>query len=237
MKKNNNKLKLDRVNFFESIADEFENLDNKYDVTRRLEVIFDELLADYNLSDLKVLDAGCGYGAFTTELVRKGAKVTALDISEKLVNKVMEKTKCDGMVANACDLSHMPANSYDLIVSSEMIEHTISPAKVISELCNLLKPGGIIVVTTPNKVWQPVVRLAAFLHLRNFDGLENFPSWNDFENYFKQANIEILEHVGLHAWPFQLGLHSASRWFDHKNGKSFMAKIMINQAILGIKPN
>lgn len=46
--------------FYQTIADEFEGLDNPHDIARRLQVVFDGLLAGTDLRGRRVLDAGCG---------------------------------------------------------------------------------------------------------------------------------------------------------------------------------
>jgi hypothetical protein len=70
-------------------------------------------------------------------------------------------------------------------------------------------------LSTPNLVWQPLVRLASRLRLRPFEGLENFSSWRSLRDVIG-ANRGIVEReYGLHLWPFQLGFHELSRAADH----------------------
>ena len=53
-----------------------------------------------------------------------------------------------GLIADAYKLPFNP-NTLDCIVASEIMEHTFNPEKFISNLLNVLKPGGKIIITTP----------------------------------------------------------------------------------------
>src|SRR5262249_27944869 len=84
--------------FYQSIADEFEGLDHPYDVARRLEVVFDELLEGASPRGRDVLDAGCGYGAFARRASARRANVVACDIAEKLVRRARASVSRHGVV-------------------------------------------------------------------------------------------------------------------------------------------
>src|ERR1700752_1968318 len=58
--------------FYDTIADDFDALMNPYDLERRLDVVFGELLSGRPLSARTVLDVGCGTGAFTLAAVERG---------------------------------------------------------------------------------------------------------------------------------------------------------------------
>jgi len=103
---------------------------------------------------------------------------------------------------------------FDLVVSSECIEHTPTPSDALRQMARVLKPGGHLAISTPNLLWSPVVKLASAVRLRPFDGLENFSTWKSLRVPLEQEGIEILREQGLHLFPFQLGLHALSRWCD-----------------------
>ena len=87
--------------FYQTIADEFEGLDNPYDIARRLQIVFDELLEGASLDGRRVLDAGCGYGAFSRWASARGAKVVSCDIAEKLVRQASATARSRGVVGDA----------------------------------------------------------------------------------------------------------------------------------------
>lgn len=226
------KYKDENTYFFKSIADRFEELDNQYDVTTRKNVVFNEFLSDKQLINKLVLDAGCGYGAFSVELAKRECRLVSSDLIFELTSKTVNKTKNNGVVADTLSLPFLD-NSFDIVISSEMIEHTPNPENVIFELIRILKPGGYIVITTPNKIWQLVVRAASALHLRNFNGIENFLGFRQMENILEKAQVNIILHKGIHLFPFQLKfLQNLSKLTDEKFGYRFLGRFMINQAVL-----
>jgi|ERR1039458_1422301 2-polyprenyl-6-hydroxyphenyl methylase/3-demethylubiquinone-9 3-methyltransferase len=220
--------------FYQTIADHFEGWDNPYDIRRRLEVVFDELLDGQGLQGKFVLDAGCGYGAFSRVLAKKGARIVSCDIAEKLVRLASSKYQTRGVVGDAIQLGFAD-NSFDLVITSEMIEHTLSPTAALHEMARVLKPGGTLILTTPNRVWQGVVVLASRLKLRPFEGIENFLGWQELERACAVNALEISAHIGFHPWPFQLKLWSLSQAVDKRFGHGAWARFMINQAILARK--
>src|SRR5689334_12983673 len=81
----------DKSRFYDSIASDFDQIMNHYDLQRRLEVVFDQLLAGKNLTGLRLLDAGCGTGYFSRRAVSSGAAVTSVDIGVNLLKEVRKK--------------------------------------------------------------------------------------------------------------------------------------------------
>ena len=223
-----------RALFYERIADSFEGLDNPADVARRLHVVFDECLAPTSLAGMRTLDAGCGYGAFSVAAARRGARVVSVDIGTRLVARAAARARSRGVVTDAGALAFRD-ECFDVVISSEMIEHTEAPLAVVRELGRILRVNGLLVLTTPNRVWQGVVRAASRLHLRPFRGLENFVSWRELERACAAAGLDILAHRGFHPWPFQLGLGRAARAVEARLAHRGAARLMVNQVIVAGK--
>ncbi len=87
------------------------------------------------------LDVGCREGAQTRWLEQRGYRVTSIDV-EKLFDAA------DVVDANE-PLPYADA-SFDVVWCSEVIEHLADPAFSLGEMRRVLKPGGTLVVTTPN---------------------------------------------------------------------------------------
>lgn len=220
--------------FYEGIADRFEGLDHPADVRRRLDVVFDECLAHTPLAGKRTLDAGCGYGLFSAAAAARGATVVSLDLGERLVARARARAGSRGVVADACNLA-LRDESFDVVIASEMLEHTPTPRRAIEELARSVKVDGLLVLTTPNRAWQGVVRAASRLRLRPFRGLENFVGWDELERACAAAGLEVVAHVGFHPWPFQLGLGRLARRVETWFGRGRAARWMVNQAVLARK--
>lgn len=221
--------------FYDTIADTFEGLDHPHDIQRRLEIVFDELLDDAALHGRRVLDAGCGYGAFSRMARKRGARVVSCDIARNLVFRASTTASSHGVVGDACALGFRN-EAFATIISSEMVEHVERPLDAVKELARILEPGGLLLITTPNRPWQGIVRLASRLGLRPFHGLENFLWRSELKAACTTCDLQVLRHIGFHAWPFQLGFPGLSRWVDRRLGGGPWAKLMINQAVLARKP-
>lgn len=101
---------------------------------------------------LQILDAGCGDGRFSN-LLSKYGHVTACDLADKGVTK--GHTNYPSVSFYEVDLSRqLPMNyfsePFDMIISTEVIEHIFDQQIYIQNLVQCLKPGGCLILTTPN---------------------------------------------------------------------------------------
>ncbi len=224
----------DKTLVHERLGDRFGAALSEYDSARRVAVLVDRFLPPERVKGKTALDVGCGLGHFSQRLVESGARVTACDIGPQLVGRTMERCPCEGVVADALSLTErFGPERFDVVVSSECIEHTPEPARALREMAGVLKPGGYLAVSTPNLAWLPVVKAATALRLRPFDGFENFSTFSSIRRTLEHASVKVLEEVGLHLWPFQLPLHGLSRWVD--DHCQFARGLMINLCVSGQK--
>ena len=221
--------------FYDSIADTFDDVMNGYDVTRRLEVVFDEFLAGVDLRGKKVLDAGCGTGRFSERACRRGGAVTSVDIGPRLLQRVRGRCATDVVCSDVTRLS-LPDDYFDVVISSECIEHTTSPQATVSELIRVCKPGGRLIITCPNRVWRWSCTLAHVAKIRAYQGLENWPGWYQLRGWITQSGGKIIDNTGIHLFPFVIGasqplLRRLDRW-----GRT-LGPLYVNQAFLAVKTN
>jgi len=98
----------------------------------------------------KVLDAGCGDGELGKMLKDfKKVDVYGVDISRKGV-EIAKKKGLRGKVADISKKIPYADNSFDLVFASEAIEHVMNPDVFLKEIRRVVKPGGHILITTPN---------------------------------------------------------------------------------------
>jgi 2-polyprenyl-3-methyl-5-hydroxy-6-metoxy-1,4-benzoquinol methylase len=212
----------------------FDELMDDYDVGRRTDVLVAQFLGPANINGKLVLDAGCGVGGLTRALVAGGARVIALDVGARLAATTRSRYGCSAIVGTITALG-VGSNTFDAVLSSEAIEHTPDPETAVLELYRVVKPGGHLVVSTPNRLWQAPVRAASALGLRPFDGFENFLWPAQLRRTLERAGARVEDHRGLHLWPFQIRpLRRASRWVDRYGAP--LLPLMINQCIHCVKP-
>ncbi len=106
--------------------------------------------------EIKICDLGCGRGWLSSELLKFGA-VTGVDLSTDAVKKASTEWP-DVEFISANILEWRPAENFDLVVSSEVIEHIPDHDLFSRTVSHLLREGGFLVLTTPNgklrEIWD-----------------------------------------------------------------------------------
>jgi SAM-dependent methyltransferase len=100
----------------------------------------------------RLLENGCGIGLYLEHLKPLGCEVFGLEYDYD--RAVLAKSKADNILGAAGEALPLPDNSFDLILSNEVIEHVIDDQKVIEEMVRTLLPGGRMIIFCPNR-WYP----------------------------------------------------------------------------------
>lgn len=102
----------------------------------------------------RVLDHGCGRGEFTQFLGSLGFQAVGLDISgSAIVYNRRDFPGLEFVQAEADAPAPFPAGSFDALWSSEVVEHVYDVQGIFAEFARLLRPGGLLVLTTPYHGW------------------------------------------------------------------------------------
>lgn len=100
-----------------------------------------------------VLDLSCGEGYGSYLMSDHAAYVTGVDISKETINHAVKKYKKSNLTFVECDALELvfPSNSFDVVVSFETIEHLTDQHKMVKEIKRVLRPGGKLLISSPNK--------------------------------------------------------------------------------------
>ncbi|HET7142553.1 MAG TPA: class I SAM-dependent methyltransferase [Anaerolineales bacterium] len=96
-----------------------------------------------------VLENGCGVGMYVEKLTGLGSRVIGLEYD--LERAVEARVNSDGIINAAGEFIPLPSQTFDLILSHEVIEHVQDDRAAIREMHRLLKPGGRAVIFCPNR--------------------------------------------------------------------------------------
>ena len=222
-----------KLYFYDTIAARFDAVMNPYDLNRRLEIVFDELLGGEDIRGRQLLDVGCGTGWFSQCAVQRGAYVTSLDIGLSLLQQTRAKADTDLVAADACALPFR-TGMFDVVVSSECIEHTLDPRLAAAEICRVTRPGGLVLITVPNRLWRFSATVAALLKLRPYEGYEHWVGWRELQHALRRAGVEVRRIRGFHlippvwrrTWPLLRRLDGFG---------ATLGPMMLNIAVLGRK--
>ena len=130
----------------------------KNPVLYRLLIKIDDAIGD--AENKFVLDVGCGCGVKSLLLALKGAKVNGFDVSPNAIYNCLENLKKIKKPVDAkffvWDIQKgFPIErdeNVDFILCTQVIEHIPNYEKALNEMIHVLKPGGKIFITTPNKL-------------------------------------------------------------------------------------
>lgn len=113
------------------------------------------------LAGKTALDVGCGAGLLCEPLARLGAQVTGVDAAPENIGAARAHAQASGLAINylAGEFEQLvQGRTFDLVTSMEVIEHVTDPAAFVAGLAAALAPGGLMVLSTPNRT--PLSRLA-----------------------------------------------------------------------------
>ena len=100
----------------------------------------------------KILDVGCGYGTISRWCSEQGYKIHGVDRVEDFITIAKEFNTNENTTYEKRDFikEKFPAESFDGILFLETIEHVENPAEYLKEFHRILKPNGIVIISTPN---------------------------------------------------------------------------------------
>jgi SAM-dependent methyltransferase len=167
-------------------------------------------------ADARTLDCGCGNGYFTAMAVRAGGSALGVSFDAEQIARCNEfepfmkvpADKLEFRVSNAADMDAI-TERFDQILLLEVIEHIDNDAEVIAKLAKLLKPGGIMHITTPVSRFGQWV---GFLDRHNTGGHVRLGYTDDrLEAIVRAAGLDIayqsrLGGLGVFLTPMQLKL-------------------------------
>lgn len=154
----------------------YQNREERMDATASC---FDEKRRQFHLqryrfacsyvNDRTVVDVACGTG-YGSRLLREEGRaksVTGIDIDQGAIIYADRKHKVDGVVFKVASADHTEEQSglYDAVISFETIEHVPDDRAMLDEFARILKPGGLLVCSTPNG-WPVDISQH---HLRTYD--------------------------------------------------------------------
>ena len=111
-----------------------------------------DLLADaIPLNGAPVLDAGCGNGGTSIALAERGARVTAMDRNPDRLRILRDSRPDISTTEGDVRALPFPDSSFDAAVLQDVIEHVSDPSSVLAEISRVLRGGGVLYLSTPNR--------------------------------------------------------------------------------------
>ena len=166
-----------------------------------------------NLADKQILDVGCGGGLLTEALAVRGGLVTGIDISEHLLHVADEHAKKANLdITYTCttveNFSSNHSNAFDVITCMELLEHVPDPGSVINACMHLIKPGGLLFLSTINRNLKAYVqtKIAAEYILKLLPvGTHEYSKYirpSELASWCRTSGFNVIDISGITYLPF-----------------------------------
>jgi 2-polyprenyl-6-hydroxyphenyl methylase / 3-demethylubiquinone-9 3-methyltransferase len=164
------------------------------------------------LAGKKVLDVGCGGGILSESMAQRGAVVSGIDLSDKVLSVARLHLLESGVSASyrkisAEELAVEEAGRYDIVTCMEMLEHVPNPASTIAACAALVKPGGHVFFSTINrnpKAYLLAVIAAEYVLQMLPKGTHDYAKFikpSELSRWTKSVNLEPSELIGMSYHP------------------------------------
>ncbi|MBI3398656.1 MAG: class I SAM-dependent methyltransferase [Deltaproteobacteria bacterium] len=110
-----------------------------------------------------ILDIGCGYGFFLSQMKKKGWQTCGMDVSETAVSYAKGRG-LNVTLGTLEDIKHKES-SFDVATLFYVFEHLPDPLKALQEIRRILKPNGLLLLRVPHTT--PIVRVLSLFGIKN----------------------------------------------------------------------
>jgi 2-polyprenyl-6-hydroxyphenyl methylase / 3-demethylubiquinone-9 3-methyltransferase len=158
------------------------------------------------LSGLRMLDIGCGAGLLCEPFTRLGAQVIGIDPSATNISAAkLHADKGHLSIDYRCTtVEEMDARErFDIVLAMEVVEHVNDVGAFIKRCSAMLKPGGLMVVSTLNRNWKSfalaIVGAEYVLRWlpRGTHDWSRFVTPAELERYLGDVNLTVTEQAGV----------------------------------------
>ncbi len=152
----------------------------------------------------RVLDFGCGSGVMLPYLSQISSQVTAMDVDllplERVQKYIPLASNVDVKDAVKNSISDLPANSFDLIIALDVLEHVKDLPRTLNELLTLLKQGGQLIVSGPTE--NILYRIGRKVAGPEYSGAYHERGIAEIKNDL--SPLTQMEHIATLYWPVPL---------------------------------
>lgn len=190
----------------------------------------------------RVLDIDCRTANGTIFFSERVPSATfhCVAMAESFRQAALAKLASRSITARVDLLEDLPLSletaSFDVVLFYETIEHVPQPSAFLQEIARLLRPGGTLVLTTPNRFWEPVHFLSALLHLDHGEGPHRMlPRHELLEQLRRSGFIVRTERTFVLVPAGPSWLLAMGRWFEQRLSESILCRIALRRTLICVR--
>lgn len=229
---------------FSDVAEHWDHTENYDDINKETYSYFRRFVDGLRLSNMqdgaRVLDlcARTGYGTLYFHQHGKLGSAVCADVSRKMGEICTRRLEENGVKnfvwVQISDYSLPWADGeFDAVLCFESVEHFSEPERLVGELGRVTRPGGTLILTTPNVVWEPVHALAAITGLHHSEGPHRFIRYRRLLGMVATAGFQVERAettVLIPAGPAPLVRFG--EWLEERTKKSLMPWLGLRRVLI-----
>ncbi len=228
---------------FEDVGRHWDNTEHYDDINEETYSYFRRFVDGFRLCDLpensRVLDfcARTGNGILYFQQRGRISSAICADVSAKMgtvcKHRLMEAGfgNFEWRLMDGYDFQFSD-DEFDAVLCFESVEHFDDPGRLITELARVTKPGGTVLITTPNVLWEPIHALAAITGLHHSEGPHRFIPYRQLRSMVREAGLNIAAAEttvlvpGGPAWLIRIG-----EWLERRTQKTLTSVLGLRRIL------
>lgn len=200
-----------------------------YRLRRRADEVIRSIRTHHRGTPKDLLDLGPAEGKSLSYVqdAFPGIAMTGLEFSPELIDACTDARLT--MVEGDAMQPPFPAGSFDVVTATALIEHVESPIDMLRRMHEILRPGGVIVITTPDPFFE---RIAGAIGHLDDEAHQETMTVRTLGRYLQEAGFEPVEVQKFMCWPWGLPGELVLERFLRKVGLSWL---LLNQLAVGRK--
>lgn len=183
----------------------FEVEDRNWHLQSRMSVVL-ETVDRFAPKEARILDIGCGTGFLLEQFAKRGFSGVGVDLSPESVEiaqkRLAELGASDRLRAEVGSAYEPPEGPFDLVTITDVLEHLEDPRACLAAARERLAPGGVIVVSTPNR--RSLHGARRWLSKHGVPGIklslapiDNWQTWSDLDAHGRAAGLVTVSRRGI----------------------------------------
>jgi len=218
------------------ITSHFELIAREYDVWKtKNPYYYDQLKSFFKMHvrpEQRVIEYGCGTGDILASIDAK--ERVGIDIAAAMIEKAKLKHPDICFHIHDCETRYSESEKFDTAILADIIDHITDVLKLFASVNNSLKPGGKMLISTANPLWDPILKIAEKLGQKMPEGEHNFVPNRDLINFLRLRGFRLIDSGAVMILPKHIPV--VSGWINRLAPKlPVLKRLCVIQTIVAEK--